>query len=344
MKGKMRRSTKKNLLLTAIIFLIIAGCLAGIYFYLSYVFSNKYQGEINEKEAKILLNERAGYVAIADLSAGDTITFDNVEYQNFSASQPKEQFVGEEAIGKAVLIDVPIGAPITTSMIAEEIVENDIREMHFGEIKLFQNITSNSTCDVRISYPNGETYVILAKKMIRNVNEELTDCYIWLDPEEIDLISSAIVDAYLYEGTLFFTKYVQPTIQEESIVSYTPSLQTIELIKSDPNIVEISSQYLSSANRMQLENRMEEVLANENEEKEDKWSEEELKAQEELEKQTIEEEEINEQTTQTSDNSSLEQSKQENSKEPTKEPTKAPVEPTKAPEKESTGDDYFLDD
>ncbi len=59
-------------------------------------------------------------------------------------------------------------------------------------------------------------------------------------------MSAAIVDASLYHGSkLYMTKYIEPNIQEASIITYTPSVSILSLIENDPNIVNRCSQVLN---------------------------------------------------------------------------------------------------
>ena len=70
-------------------------------------------------------------------------------------------------------------------------------------------------------------------------------------------MSAAIVDAALYNGTqLVTTKYIEPNIQDASVITYTPSLQVLGMIEKDPNIVKRSSQELNKRLRKSLENRL----------------------------------------------------------------------------------------
>lgn len=70
-------------------------------------------------------------------------------------------------------------------------------------------------------------------------------------------MSAAIVDAALYPGTqLITTKYIEPSIQDASEITYTPSLAILEFLEVDPNILERSSQKLNKEVRKALENRL----------------------------------------------------------------------------------------
>jgi hypothetical protein len=119
----------------------------------------------------------------------------------------------------------------------------------------------NDTVDVRIFYPNGESYVVLAKKEIKGLLPDTLGVYFWLEEEELLRMSAAIVDAGLYPGSrLYVTKYIEPNIQEASVVTYTPSLSILSLIENDPNIIERCSQDLSKGVRKALENRLAESI------------------------------------------------------------------------------------
>jgi hypothetical protein len=142
-------------------------------------------------------------------------------------------------------------------MLTETKVSSDLREVEYQILNINSNILSNDTIDVRIVFPNGESLVVLSKKIIKGITEGTVMCYLWLDPQEILKMSAAIVDAALYPGTrLITTKYIEPSIQDASEVTYTPSLSILELLETDPNILERSSKELEKEVRKALENRL----------------------------------------------------------------------------------------
>ena len=115
----------------------------------------------------------------------------------------------------------------------------------------------NDTVDVRIFFPNGESYVVLSKKVMKEYVQETASVFLWMDEEEQLRMSAAIVDAALYPGAkLYVTKYIEPNIQEASVITYTPSLPILSLIEDDPNIVARCSQKLNKDVRKALENRL----------------------------------------------------------------------------------------
>lgn len=120
----------------------------------------------------------------------------------------------------------------------------------------------NKLCTYNYAYPNGESYVVLSKKTMKGYLPGTPTCYFWMTEEELLRMSAAIVDAGLYSGsTLFLTKYIEPNIQEASVVNYIPSLSVLSLLEDDPNILESTVQELSWEVRKELENRLADSLS-----------------------------------------------------------------------------------
>lgn len=87
-------------------------------------------------------------------------------------------------------------------------------------------------------------------------------CFFWMNEDELLRMSAAIVDAGLYTGSsIFVTKYIEPNIQEASVVNYTPSLSILTLLENDPNILDRVIQKLNREVRKSLENRLADSLA-----------------------------------------------------------------------------------
>jgi hypothetical protein len=197
------------------------------------------------------------YEAVEDIPGGSEITEDKLKYVEVSADQAQEFYMTKDDIGKISLIDIKAGTQILKLMLTKESLADNIREVEFNSFRINSNITDNSYVDIRIMYPNGENYVVLSKKVIKNLNKENGNCYLWLDAEEISRVSGAIVDCYVNEGSKLYTvKYIEPSIQEASKITYTPNIDIIDLIKEDPNILQIASDYLNSSIRAGLEDRL----------------------------------------------------------------------------------------
>lgn len=266
---KIKRSTKQYITV-ALISVVIVGTAALIaYLVTTNQMRDQYEAKLTAANLEMESNKRNVYIAKEDIMAGGLITEENAEYKSTYASQSQDTYIDSNDIGKTALVDIPKGTHITKQIITDENIEGNLRETTYSVITISGNVKNNDTVDIRLVYPNGENYVVLSKKRIMKkdaTNDDGTtqeqntinqECYFWLNEEEILRMSSAIVDAYLYEGTqIYTTEYIEPNLQSESIVNYTPSLAAIDLIKKDPNIVNVASKYLSNIVRKELENRL----------------------------------------------------------------------------------------
>lgn len=261
LKRVMKKSTKQYIIVAILCILVIGGVAGVVTFVITSQVKNKYNEAISTVFSEMEQNKKTVYVATSDIMAGDSISNENVQMQTIYATQPIETYITSEDIGKIAIIDIVTGTQITKSMLSEESVSSELREVEFDVININSNIVHNDTVDVRINYPNGESYVVLSKKIIKGVMPDSPNCFFWLNEEEIHRMSAAIVDAGLYSGSkLTTTKYIEPNIQEASLVTYTPSIAILSLLESDPNIVERCSQELNKEVRKALENRLAESM------------------------------------------------------------------------------------
>jgi hypothetical protein len=257
MRRLMRRSTRQYIIVAIICILVIGGAAAAATLLSVNMFRLKYEAKLSAAVKELDKNKRLVYKAITDIKTGDTISLDNVVMEEVYSSQPAESFMGAFEIGKAAVIDIPEGTLVVKSMLSNKDISSGLRELEYNTINISSNITCNDVVDVRILYPNGESFIVLSKKTIFNLTPETSTCCFWLSEEEILRMSAAIVDAGLYTGSgLMVTKYIEPTMQEASIITYTPSLHILSLIEEDPNIIGRCSQELARKVRKALENRL----------------------------------------------------------------------------------------
>lgn len=260
-RRKLKRTTKQYLTVAIICIVVIGGAAIFTSFIITSQIKEEYETQLTEAYREMEMNQRKVYVATVDIRAGDFITEDTIEERVVYASQPVDTYLNESEDGKVALVDIPTGTQIINTMLTENQVSSEIREIEFNVIHISANISNNDTVDVRISYPNGESFIVLSKKIIMGTFLENATCYFWLNEEEILRMSAAIVDAGLYSGAVLnVTKYIEPSIQEGSVVNYVPSLSILSLLESDPNIVERCSQKLNREIRKALENRLAESM------------------------------------------------------------------------------------
>lgn len=209
-------------------------------------------------------NEITVYTAQDTISHGQVITAamlvetkGNDSYASFYSSL--------ECIGQVAIVDIPKGMPLMQNMCRVPDVKSEEREVECEIITLSDNLMENDYVDVRLMLPNGEDYIVLAKKGVHDLYRSEDDkeevCYLWLSEEEILNYSAAVIDAYLYQGgCLYTTKYIEPTLQTASIVTYVPSLGTLAMMKENPNLFELAVSQLKLDQRKLLENRLTDYL------------------------------------------------------------------------------------
>lgn len=262
-RRRMKRSTKQYIIVAIICIVVIGGAAACTAAILTGEVKSKYSELLANARNEIKDNKKNIYVATSDIMAGDCVTVSNVRRQTVFAGQPEASYISEKDIGKVALVRITAGTQVLKEMLSGAVVSSELRELEYTVISISKKVDNNDIVDVRISYPNGENYIVLSKKRIYGMKSGKAYCYFQLNEEEIQLMSSAIVDAYLYQGTkIFTTEYIQPGMQKASTVDYDPSDATINRIKNSPNIVNVANEYLSHIVRSDLESRLADSKAN----------------------------------------------------------------------------------
>lgn len=216
---------------------------------------NSYQTQIQALESEILTNKKVVYVADGKIPAGSKIGLDNVREQETLLEQNEKHFISSEDFGKLAVIDIKKGQAVTKNMLTPELPKG-LREEEFSLLKLNRNLKENDLVDIRVRFPNGENYIVLSKKSLKNLDLETGNCFLWLEEQETLMMSAAIVDAYLHDGaTLYTTKYIESG-QEASEITYEPNESVMLMMANDPNILEEAKREMNLKARQELEERL----------------------------------------------------------------------------------------
>ncbi len=254
--NRIKRTTRQYIVVALICIIVISGAATITSYLITNQIKAEYDSLLKKAEGDIKANQRNIYVSTRKIKAGEELTKDVIEKRTVYSSQAQETYITENEIGTLTLIEIPEQTYIMRSMVSENSVASELREVEYQVIYLGGNIICGDTVDVRIIFPNGEDYIILTKKLIKNIAADNQTIYLWLAEEEILRMSSAIVDSYLYTGAkLYITKYIEPNLQDASCITYEPSLATIQLIRNNPNIIETATNELSKEVRKAMENR-----------------------------------------------------------------------------------------
>lgn len=261
---KTSRGTKRAIIITCVLLIFAALIGFGVYYYfhlqddIKKVYEEKLAETRNELESKLLSNERTVYKVREgmEIKAGDVVDESNVVKVLEYSSMPADLFMDSSDFGKRALVDVDSGSQILKVFLTDREVENSIREISYGEIiETTANVIPGNYVDIRLRYPDGTDYIVCSKKMINVSLDGITTMD--FNEEDILMMDSAIVDAYLFQGgigtKIYAAKYVEPLLQDAAIVTYVPSKAAIAEINSDPNIVKVASRYLIAEARKSKE-------------------------------------------------------------------------------------------
>ena len=114
--------------------------------------------------------------------------------------------------GKVAKYNIAANVPLTDSMLTTEIIDADIRSQEINTVVMPSDLNEGDYVDIRIMYPNGTDYIVLAQKQVEKISGQT----MWLNLAEDErlLLNSAMVDSFLNSGTkLYATKYADSDSQ-----------------------------------------------------------------------------------------------------------------------------------
>lgn len=260
MKNKHFKALAKHkvaLLVTVCVILLVALIFAIVKYNKDITSINEMnQQQLAAMNAQIAASNRSGYVAMTQISQGDVLQDGvNVQISTFSSSADATLFATADCLGKQAVVDIPAGFPITNNVISTSISEQ-LNERECTFIHLSANLLKGDFVDVRILFPNGESYIVVSKVSIQNPVILSNLVYLWMTEDEIDRLDAAIVDANLHGAIIYTTKYIVPELEPANIVTYQPNAAVISIMQNNPNIVQEASAALSVSAREGIENRL----------------------------------------------------------------------------------------
>lgn len=266
------RKNKFKIVVSALVFAVLVILIAGAIIYMGKKSIDEYKNQLTELEYEIESNKQTVYVASRDIEKGEALLSEveegadtslvNVMEQTIYTGLDPESYISAEQLGSTAIVDIRENEPVMRNMVTELTIADDTREYEMTVANLMTDQTTNDCVDVRIMFPNGEDYLILSKKPVRNLLLDSCVFYTYLSEEEILRMASATIDAYTITGTrIYTTRYVESNLQEAAVPNYLVKPENIDLIngsKQDPNVVslEVARETLNLAARMDLEARL----------------------------------------------------------------------------------------
>ena len=244
----MQRKANNYLLIGVFVTLLITGSIIAILF----MQLSKINKEIKAEEAKL----KSVYVASKDISSGETVDMSKLKSMKVTgeavpSNAMKIDDIPEETGEIIAKIDLKAGTIVTTNMVNKkgEETSSDLRVQEYNMLSLPTQIESGNYIDVRLRLPNGTDYIVVSKKKVEIPTIDGVDSAntikINVAEEEILMMSNAIVEAYWATGAkLYVTTYVEPGMQDQATATYLPSDKVVELMNTDPNILDVAKSEL----------------------------------------------------------------------------------------------------
>ncbi|RCX13004.1 hypothetical protein DFR58_11961 [Anaerobacterium chartisolvens] len=242
------------------------GCLtlgfAGYFAYTGFTNGVKqgYEEKVRELELQRNNDRRRVFVAKEKITFGARLDKELFNESEIISNLDPEMFMGEVDFGKYAKSEMPENVPVMKYMVSEEQLQDDVREQEFNMFLLQSNLEKDKFIDLRIMFPNGEDFIVLSKKKIRSIDISKNTIWCWLNERETVTVSSAIVDAYINQGTkLYVVTYVEPTSQAEATPTYPANIHVMSLMETNPNILDQAKLYLAEEVRKALDKRLENI-------------------------------------------------------------------------------------
>lgn len=183
----------------------------------------------------------AAYCLKCEKKAGELIKESDLEQITLSAEtdQKLPSFRLKDLTGKVAKVDMKKGSIVSELLLAkEENAGEDRRVCTYSEIEYSADIQKGSYADIRISFPNGEDYIVARHKELLAVSEEERELTFCLGEAELLRLSSAFVDSRQYEDTRIYAVAYRDNLQQTSLITYPVNPQVYMLTDWDPNVLE----------------------------------------------------------------------------------------------------------
>lgn len=233
----MKRKKRLRIILLLVLAVVVLLTEAGALMYVNGSKIDTYKNNIASLQDQLTRNSRNVYIAMRDIKAGEQLVDgENIMADNIQSETDASLYMTEDQMGQVAQIDIDTGIAITNNMIAETVLEQDTRIVDIDTVLLASTDQEHDMVDIRILFPDGTDYIVLAKQELRNVNG--TNFQLYMNEGQLLTLRSAVVDAADLGATLYTTKYIQRNLQDAATVFYPVRPETLDMFNSnvDPNI------------------------------------------------------------------------------------------------------------
>lgn len=257
-----KRKRKRAYFLFGAVAVFLPACLVFAVLFLKLNACNKENHILSKKLQKQV--SQKGYVLTQEVEAGKKIEENMLtEVVLTSKKGTSIQAVTKSAIvGRYAKSEFKKGMMLNGQCVYEPMeYSQDMRVKTFDFIDINPSLSSGDYVDVRITYPNGEDYIIANHKMVLNLvsrkteegTNEKVSVSMKVTEEEILRLTSAYVDTQCYAGTRIYAISYLDEFQQPGTVNYPVNTDVFQLLGWNPNLIDYLPSKTESLNRNKLE-------------------------------------------------------------------------------------------
>ena len=238
----MQRKARNSFLLGMLLMLIITGAIIA---FLILQLTN-----MKKEEQELEASYVTVYTLNRNVESGDEVTSADFTITQVTNSTAPTDYLTPSDLpadeGTMIAkIAMTTGTVLSKEMlyIDETATGNDVRKEEYNMFILPSDLVTGDYVDIRLLLPGGTNYIVISKKKVEIPSVSGVDSTdtisIELSEEEINMLSSAIIDAFRKNGAkLYVNKYTEPGLQEASTPTYPVNYDVLQLINGNPNILE----------------------------------------------------------------------------------------------------------
>lgn len=230
---------------------ILGACIAGIPLAAALIYQSAHNAGLKQQVSYYQTQEdQSLYLTVwalkEDIAAGEKLTKEKLEEKNVRVSKADNinsvTDVGQ-ITGKNAKTALAKGTIAQADLFYEgEACTDDVRIREVSFVQLPVELKQNEYIDLRISYPDGEDYIVVKHKKVLGLLQEgeeaqTTGIRLELSEEEILRLSAARIDVNTYEDTALYAIQYREDFQAAAVHDYPVNSRVYSLLEWDPNVV-----------------------------------------------------------------------------------------------------------
>lgn len=255
------RQRKRNLVLAMAIGLMLGAVPFSLFSIHTYIRADEIRKGLNAVKSETSSRKlKYMYLLKNDKQKGDEILHtDLIKCEIYCSSEMPEPASANDLVGKKLKLNTEKMSIVNSNMVYKEDISDDVRLHEYSFLDLHDEITEGSYIDIRITFPNGEDYIVAEHKKV--INRKDFSVSVYVTEEEILLMSGAKVDLDTFDGTKVYAILYARDYQLPASKNYPANSYVCELADWDPNIIKKVFTEEGRLKRKDLEKNMADFLS-----------------------------------------------------------------------------------